>query len=52
MWTTAHSGLRIGTAKADPMPQITKMGGKQVTNGAIIVRTGDRLYIVDGKPAE
>jgi hypothetical protein len=43
--------LRIGTAKADPMPQITKMGGKQVTNGAIIVRTGDRLYIVDGKPA-
>jgi hypothetical protein len=44
--------LRVGTAKADPTPQITKMGGKEVANGAIIVRTGDRLYIVDGKPAE
>ena len=44
--------LRMGTAKADPMPQITKMGGKEVANGAIIVRAGDRLYIVDGKPAE
>jgi hypothetical protein len=44
--------LRVGTAKADPMPQITQMGGKEVTNGAIIVRTGDKLYIVDGKPAE
>ena len=44
--------LRIGTAKADPMPQITQMGGKEVANGAIIVRTGGKLYIVDGKPAE
>ena len=44
--------LRIGTAKADPMPQITQMGGKEVTNGAIIVRAGGKLYIVDGKPAE
>ena len=44
--------LRVGTAKADPMPQITKMGGKEVANGAIIVRTGDKLYIVDGKPTE
>ena len=44
--------LRVGTAKADPMPQITQMGGKEVANGAIIVRTGGKLYIVDGKPAE
>ena len=44
--------LRVGTAKADPMPQIAQMGGKEVTNGAIIVRTGGKLYIVDGKPAE
>ena len=28
------------------------MGGKEVANGAIIVRTGGKLYIVDGKPAE
>ena len=44
--------LRVGKAKTDPMPQITQMGGKQVANGAIIMRTGDKLYIVDGKPAE
>ena len=44
--------LRVGTAKADPMPQIAQMGGKEVANGAIIVRTGGKLYIVDGKPAE
>ena len=44
--------LRVGTAKTDPIPQITQMGGKEVANGAIIVRTGDRLYIVDGKPTE
>ena len=44
--------LRVGTAKSDPMPQITKMGGREVVNGAIIVRTGERLYIVDGKPTD
>jgi hypothetical protein len=44
--------LRVGTAKADPMPQITQMAGKEVANGAIIVRTANKLYIVDGKPAE
>jgi hypothetical protein len=44
--------LRVGTAKANPMPQIAQMGGKEVANGAIIVRTGGKLYIVDGKPAE
>jgi hypothetical protein len=44
--------LRIGSAKGEPMPQITKMGGKEVVNGAIIVRTGDKLYIVDGKPSD
>jgi hypothetical protein len=30
---------------------IAKMGGKEVTNGAIIFRSGGKLYIVDGKPA-
>jgi hypothetical protein len=27
------------------------MGGKEVTNGAVIFRAGNKLYIVDGKPA-
>jgi hypothetical protein len=46
--------LRIGAAKAaegDTMAQITKMGGKEVSNGAIIVRAGGKLFLVDGKPA-
>jgi hypothetical protein len=28
------------------------MGGKEVANGAVIFRSGDKLYIVDGKPAQ
>jgi len=46
--------LRVGaakTAEGDTMSQITKMGGKEVANGAIIVRAGGKLYLVDGKPA-
>jgi hypothetical protein len=46
--------LRIGAAKAadgDTLAQITKMGGKEVSNGAIIVRAGGKLFLVDGKPA-
>ena len=46
--------LRIGAAKAaegDTMAQITKLGGKEVSNGAIIVRAGGKLFLVDGKPA-
>jgi hypothetical protein len=46
--------LRIGAAKAvngDTMAQITRMGGKEVSNGAIIVRAGGKLFLVDGKPA-
>ena len=46
--------LRIGAAKVadgDTMAQITRMGGKEVANGAIIVRSGGKLYLVDGKPA-
>lgn len=45
--------LSMGAAKAaDPVALITKMGGKEVTNGAVIFRSGDKLYIVDGKPAQ
>jgi hypothetical protein len=44
--------LTLGAAKAsDPVALITKMGGKEVTNGAVIFRAGNKLYIVDGKPA-
>ena len=44
--------LRIGAAKGDTAAQITKMGGKEVSNGAIIVRSGDKLYVVDGRPSD
>jgi hypothetical protein len=44
--------LTIGAAKgSDPVALIAKMGGKEVANGAVIFRSGDKLYIVDGKPA-
>ena len=38
-------------AKGDPAAHLTKAGAKEVTEGAIIFRSGDKLYIVDGKPA-
>ena len=38
-------------AKGDPAAHLTKAGAKGVTEGAIIFRSGDKLYIVDGKPA-
>jgi len=44
--------LRLGTSKGDPMAHIAKAGGKEVANGAIIVRTDNKLYIVDGWPVE
>ena len=40
-----------GAAKGDPSTQIAKMGAREVADGAIIFRFGDKLYIVDGKPA-
>jgi hypothetical protein len=39
-----------GTAKGDPSAQITKLGARKVSDGAIIFRAGDALYIVDSKP--
>lgn len=39
-----------GMAKGDPSAQITKMGARKVSDGAIIFRSGDDLYIVDSKP--
>ena len=43
--------IHKGTAKGDPAAQLAKAGAKEVTEGAIIFRSGDKLYIVDGKPA-
>jgi hypothetical protein len=39
-----------GAAKGDPAAQIAKMGAREVTDGAIIFRSGSKLYIVDGRP--
>ena len=41
-----------GAAKGDPASQIAKMGAREVADGAIIFRSGDKLYIVDGKPSD
>ena len=38
-----------GTAKGDVSAQITKLGARKVSDGAIIFRSGDDLYIVDSK---
>jgi len=40
-----------GTAKTDPKAQIMKLGARPVTQGAIIFRSGEQLYIVDAVPA-
>jgi hypothetical protein len=40
-----------GTAKTDPSAQIMKLGARPVSEGAIIFRSGDKLYIVDATPA-
>jgi hypothetical protein len=39
-----------GKAKSDPQPQIVKLGARPVTEGAIVFRSGDKLYIADGNP--
>ena len=39
-----------GVAQGDPSAQIVKLGAREVTNGAIIFRSGDKLYLVDANP--
>jgi hypothetical protein len=39
-----------GVAKSDPTAQIAKLGARPATEGAIIFRSGDKLYIVDAVP--
>ena len=41
-----------GAAKGDPNAQIAKLGAREATDGAIIFRTGSKLYIVDAKPPQ
>ena len=40
-----------GMAKGDLSAQITKLGARKVSDGAIIFRSGDDLYIVDSRPS-
>jgi hypothetical protein len=41
-----------GTTKSDPAPaQLTKLGAQEVKDGAIIIRVGDKLYLVDTDPS-
>src|SRR5262245_5210250 len=42
--------INKGAAKSDPSDQIAKSGAKEVQDGAIIFRSGNKLYIVDGRP--
>jgi hypothetical protein len=42
--------VKGGSAKGDPLATLTKMGAREVSAGAIIFRSGDKLYIVDGTP--
>jgi hypothetical protein len=42
--------VKGASAKSDPLATLTKMGAREVSAGAIIFRSGDKLYIVDGTP--
>jgi hypothetical protein len=41
--------IHKGGAKRDLSPHIDKLHAKEVTHGAVIFRSGDKLYIVNGK---
>jgi hypothetical protein len=43
--------LHLGKGETPP-EQIAKMGAKEVGHGAIIFRSGDKLYIVDWKKGD
>ena len=45
-------GFKIskGAAKGDASKHVEKLGAREVTDGAIIFRAGEKLYIVDGSP--
>jgi len=39
-----------GVASGDPSARLIMLNAKLVTEGAIVFRTGDKLYIVDAQP--
>jgi hypothetical protein len=47
---TKNFKIAEGKAKGDTATLLAKSGAKQVADGAIIFRSGGKLYIVDGKP--
>lgn len=47
---TKGFGVIRGTAKSDPSAQLMKLGAQEVKAGAIIIRAGDKLYLVDADP--
>ena len=46
----AQFRIAKGAAKGDPAAHIQKAGAREVSDGAIIFRSGNKLYIVDGTP--
>ncbi len=45
-------GIVKGMAKSIPTEaQLTKLGAQEVKDGAIIIRVGEKLYLVDTDPA-
>ena len=44
--------INKGAAKGDPSAHIAKSGAREVSEGAIIFRSGGKLYIVDGRPPQ
>jgi hypothetical protein len=42
--------LHLGKPKANPSADALGKGAHEVTNGAIIYRSGGKLYLVDGTP--
>jgi hypothetical protein len=42
--------INKGVAKSDPATELKKSGAREVADGAIIFRSGDKLYIIDGRP--
>jgi hypothetical protein len=42
--------LHLGKPKGNPATEALTKGGHEVSNGAIIYRSGGKLYLVDGTP--
>ena len=60
-WTNPHAYIYVdvtdfkitrGAAKGDPAAQIAKLHAHEASDGAIIFRSGSKLYIVDAKPPQ